>query len=128
MAIVLSAAVVSVVGPIGFIGLMAPHIVRMMGIRGHLQIFIHSFLWGSVMLIGADVLGRLIQPGQEVPVGAMTALIGGPWLLYLAWKTAKSLKRGDRQVGRDDKTGSFNGFGTDFNSFNLGNNCLGAEL
>lgn len=103
VAIILSAAVVSVVGPIGFIGLMAPHIVRMMGIRGHLQIFIHSFLWGSVMLIGADVLGRLIQPGQEVPVGAMTALIGGPWLLYLAWKTAKSLKRGDRQVGGTTK-------------------------
>jgi ABC-type Fe3+-siderophore transport system permease subunit len=103
VAIVLSAAVVSVVGPIGFIGLMAPHIVRMIGIRGHLQIFIHSFLWGSVMLIGADVLGRLVQPGQEVPVGAMTALIGGPWLLYLAWKTAKSLKRGDRQVGGTTK-------------------------
>ncbi|TWT27521.1 iron ABC transporter permease [Planomicrobium sp. CPCC 101110] len=102
-AIVLSAATVSVVGPIGFIGLMAPHIVRMMGIRGHLPIFIHSFLWGSVMLIGADVLGRLIQPGQEVPVGAMTALIGGPWLLYLAWKTAKSLKRGDRQMGGTTK-------------------------
>ncbi|TWT16111.1 iron ABC transporter permease [Planomicrobium sp. CPCC 101079] len=103
IAIVLSAATVSVVGPIGFIGLMAPHIVRMMGIRGHLPIFIHSFLWGSVMLIGADVLGRLIQPGQEVPVGAMTALIGGPWLLYLAWKTAKSLKRGDRQMGGTTK-------------------------
>ena len=102
-AIVLAAATVSVVGPIGFIGLMAPHIVRMMGIRGHLQIFIHSFLWGSVMLIGADVLGRLIQPGQEVPVGAMTALIGGPWLLYLAWVTAKSMKRGDRQMGGTTK-------------------------
>ncbi|AQQ52729.1 iron ABC transporter permease [Planococcus lenghuensis] len=98
-AIVLAAATVSVVGPIGFIGLMAPHIVRMMGIRGHLQIFIHSFLWGSVTLIGADVFGRLIQPGQEVPAGAMTALIGGPWLLYLAWRTARSMKRGDRQMG-----------------------------
>ncbi|MDN7241930.1 iron ABC transporter permease [Planococcus sp. N028] len=103
VAIVLAAATVSVVGPIGFIGLMAPHIVRMMGIRGHFQIFAHSFLWGSVMLIGADVLGRLIQPGQEVPVGAMTALIGGPWLLYLAWKTAKSMKRGDRQMGGTTK-------------------------
>src|SRR5690606_27875049 len=103
VAIVLAAATVSVVGPIGFIGLMAPHIVRMMGIRGHLQIFIHSFIWGSVFLIGADVLGRLIQPGQEVPVGAMTALVGGPWLLYLAWRTAKSMKRGERQMGGTTK-------------------------
>ncbi len=99
VAIVLAAATVSVVGPIGFIGLMAPHIVRMLGVRGHLHILLQSFLWGSVMLIGADVLGRLIQPGQEVPVGAMTALIGGPWLLYLAWKTAKTHSRGDRQMG-----------------------------
>lgn len=98
-AILLAATTVSVVGPIGFIGLMAPHIVRMLGVRGHLQIFMQSFLWGSVMLIGADVLGRLIQPGQEVPVGAMTALAGGPWLLYLAWKTAKSHTKGDRQMG-----------------------------
>lgn len=99
IAIVLSAVTVSVVGPIGFIGLMAPHIVRMLGVKGHYWIILHSFLWGSVMLIGADVLGRFIQPGQEVPVGAMTALIGGPWLLYLAWKTAKTHQRGDRQMG-----------------------------
>jgi ferric hydroxamate transport system permease protein len=99
VAIILAAATVSVVGPIGFVGLMAPHIVRMLGVRGHFQIFLQSFLWGSVMLIGADVLGRLIQPGQEVPVGAMTALIGGPWLLYLAWKTAKTNSGGDQMGG-----------------------------
>jgi len=99
IAIVLAAVTVSVVGPIGFVGLMAPHIVRMLGVKGHFWIISHSFLWGAVMLIGADVLGRFIQPGQEVPVGAMTALIGGPWLLYLAWKTAKTHQRGDRQMG-----------------------------
>ncbi|MEB1808520.1 MAG: iron ABC transporter permease [Bacillaceae bacterium] len=99
VAIVLAAVTVSVVGPIGFIGLMAPHIVRMLGVKGHVMIFVHSFLWGAIMMIGADVLGRLIQPGQEVPVGAMTALIGGPWLLYLAWRTARSMKRGDRPMG-----------------------------
>ncbi|WP_418200019.1 iron ABC transporter permease [Alkalihalobacterium sp. APHAB7] len=99
VAIVLAAVTVSVVGPIGFIGLMAPHIVRMLGVKGHVMIFVHSFLWGAIIMIGADVLGRLIQPGQEVPVGAMTALIGGPWLLYLAWRTARSLKRNDRPMG-----------------------------
>lgn len=99
IAILLAAVTVSVVGPIGFIGLMAPHIVRMLGVKGHFWIILQSFLWGGIMLIAADVLGRFIQPGQEVPVGAMTALIGGPWLLYLAWKTAKSHQRGDRQMG-----------------------------
>ncbi|WP_026688421.1 iron ABC transporter permease [Alteribacter aurantiacus] len=99
LAIVMAAATVSVVGPIGFVGLMAPHIVKMMGIKGHFQIFVHSFLWGATLLIGADVLGRMVQPAQEIPVGAMTALLGSPWLLYLAWKTAKALKQGDRQMG-----------------------------
>lgn len=99
IAILLAAVTVSVVGPIGFIGLMAPHIVRMLGVKGHFWIILQSFLWGGIMLIAADVLGRFIQPGQEVPVGAMTALIGGPWLLYLAWKTAKTHQRGDRQMG-----------------------------
>ncbi|RNA67479.1 iron ABC transporter permease [Alteribacter keqinensis] len=99
LAIVMAAATVSVVGPIGFIGLMAPHIVKMIGVKGHLQIFIHSFLWGATLLVGADVLGRLIQPAQEIPAGAMTALLGSPWLLYLAWRTAKALKQGDRQMG-----------------------------
>ena len=105
VAILLAATTVSVVGPIGFIGLMAPHIVRMLGVRGHFQIFLQSFLWGSVMMIGADVLGRLIQPGQEVPVGAMTALVGGPWLLYLAWKTAKSHIERRSPNGRHVKAG-----------------------
>jgi len=53
-AIVLAAVTVSVVGPIGFIGLMAPHIVRMLGVRGHFMILSHSFLWGAIMLIGAN--------------------------------------------------------------------------
>ncbi|OIJ17235.1 hypothetical protein BKP37_01650 [Anaerobacillus alkalilacustris] len=88
-----------VVGVIGFIGLIAPHIVRLIGIKGHRPLIIHSFLWGSVILISADVVARLIQPGQEIPVGAMTALIGGPWLMFLAYRTAKKQKRGERSLG-----------------------------
>lgn len=99
LAIAMAAVTVSVVGPIGFIGLMAPHIVRLMGISGHRSVMIHSFLWGSVILISADVLSRWIQPAQEMPVGAMTALVGGPWLMYLAYRTAKKQKRGEKPLG-----------------------------
>jgi len=103
LAILLSAITVSVVGAIGFIGLMAPHIVRLIGIKGHRAVLTHSFLWGSVLLIAADVIARFIQPTQEIPVGAMTALIGGPWLMYLAYRTAKTQKRGDRNLGGTKK-------------------------
>ncbi|PWA12038.1 iron ABC transporter permease [Pueribacillus theae] len=99
IAVGLAAVTVSVVGPIGFIGLIAPHIVRLLGIRGHRNVIIHSFLWGSVLLISADVLARWIQPAEEFPVGAMTALIGAPWLMYLAYRTAKRQKRGEKSLG-----------------------------
>nr|WP_265182180.1 iron ABC transporter permease [Geomicrobium sp. JCM 19055] len=89
LAITLAAATVSVVGPIGFIGLMAPHIVRLLGIKGHRQQFIHTFVWGAFLLIAADALARFVQPGGEIPVGAMTAIVGGPWLMYLAYRMGK---------------------------------------
>lgn len=98
-AILLSAVTVSVVGPIGFIGLMAPHLVRLMGIQGHKLLILHSFLWGANLLVAADVLAMWIQPGQEIPVGAMTALIGAPWLMYLAYKTGKRQTRGESRLG-----------------------------
>ncbi|MCI3926926.1 Fe(3+)-hydroxamate ABC transporter permease FhuB [Paenibacillus sp. TRM 82003] len=98
-AILLSAATVSVVGPIGFVGLIAPHLVRMMGIREHRPLLLHSMLWGAVLLVGADVVARWIQPDQEIPVGAMTALIGGPWLMYLAYKTGSRQARGEQRLG-----------------------------
>ncbi|WP_368505594.1 Fe(3+)-hydroxamate ABC transporter permease FhuB [Alkalihalophilus sp. As8PL] len=98
-AILLAATTVSVVGPIGFVGLIAPHLVRMMGIKGHRAILIHSFLWGAILLIVADILARWIQPGQEIPVGAMTALIGGPWLMYLAYKTGRKHSRRQTKLG-----------------------------
>jgi iron complex transport system permease protein len=99
IAIVLSAISVSVVGAIGFVGLISPHIVRLIGIKGHKNLIIHGFLWGSVILISADVAARWLQPGQEIPVGALTALIGGPWLMYLAYRTSKNQKRGEKSLG-----------------------------
>lgn len=99
VAIVLASATVSVVGPIGFIGLMAPHIVRLLHVRGHRMQLVHAFVWGAFLLIAADVLARFIQPGSEIPVGAVTALIGGPWLMYLAYKMGKQYSGGKQTLG-----------------------------
>ncbi|SMF85973.1 iron complex transport system permease protein [Paenibacillus uliginis N3/975] len=89
LSIVAAAVTVSVVGPIGFVGLIAPHLVRLFGIHDHRPLLIQSMIWGAVLIIGADVLGRFLSSGSEVPVGAMTALIGGPWLMLLAYRTGK---------------------------------------
>ena len=69
----LTAVIVTVVGPIGFVGLVAPHLMRLIGYRQHFTLLLSSFLWGAVLLLGADVVGRLIDPtGAELPVGAVT--------------------------------------------------------
>ncbi|MDO6705408.1 Fe(3+)-hydroxamate ABC transporter permease FhuB [Photobacterium sp. 1_MG-2023] len=85
LAIFMTAAVVSEVGLIGFVGIVAPALARMMGMRKlYLQILVSGVL-GSLMLLLADLL---IQPfsgvgGEMLPTGAMTALIGAPFLLWL---------------------------------------------
>lgn len=86
-----TAVIVTVVGPIGFVGLVAPHLMRLIGYRQHFTLLLSSFLWGAVLLLGADVVGRLIDPtGAELPVGAVTAMIGSPWLIYLVYRMMKS--------------------------------------
>ncbi|RWZ60850.1 iron ABC transporter permease [Halobacillus fulvus] len=83
-AVLLTSVTVSIVGPIGFVGLVAPHIVKLIGYRSHLLLLIGSFLWGANVLLMADVLARIVDPSfSELPVGAITALIGSPWLIWL---------------------------------------------
>lgn len=83
-AVFLTAVTVSIVGPIGFVGLMAPHLVKLIGYRTHYLLTPGAFLWGATILVGADVLARIIDDSfSELPVGAITALIGAPWLIIL---------------------------------------------
>lgn len=84
LSVLLTSVTVSVVGPIGFIGLVAPHIIKLIGFRTHFTLLLGSFLWGANVLLMADVLARMIDPSfSELPVGAITALIGAPWLIWL---------------------------------------------
>jgi len=81
---VLTAGTVVLAGPIGFVGLICPHLVRVMVGPGHRVLVIGSALAGAALLVGADVLIRLADVGQGLmPIGVLTALIGGPVFLWM---------------------------------------------
>ncbi|MBD0383986.1 iron ABC transporter permease [Paenibacillus sedimenti] len=89
-AVLLAGVTVSVVGPIGFVGLIAPHLIRLIGFRRHRLLLPASGLWGAVVLVGADMIARMFRSMLgELPAGAVTAVIGAPWLIWLAVRGAK---------------------------------------
>ncbi|WP_368652513.1 iron ABC transporter permease [Ornithinibacillus sp. 4-3] len=100
-AIVLASTTVTVVGPIGFVGLLAPHLVRLLGFQTHRSMIIANIFVGSSLLIAADIIIRYLSPQTELPVGAMTAIIGAPALVYLALKMARNSKAGQVVGGKN---------------------------
>ena len=76
-------AAVSVGGPVGFIGIIVPHLVRLMVGADHRIVLPASALFGAAFLVGCDVLSRTLMAPVELPVGIITALIGGPFFLWL---------------------------------------------
>lgn len=85
----LAAATVSVVGMIGFVGLVVPHIARMLVGSDYKALLPVCTLLGSLVLLIADTVGRTIVPGMEIPVGIVMAVIGGPFFLYMLRKSGK---------------------------------------
>ncbi|MEW6659457.1 MAG: iron ABC transporter permease [Thermodesulfobacteriota bacterium] len=80
----LTAGAVSVSGVIGFVGLVVPHLVRVLAGPAHGRLLVLSAFAGALILIWADVASRvLLASGQELPVGVVTALLGGPFFFYL---------------------------------------------
>ncbi|NLM37515.1 MAG: iron ABC transporter permease [Firmicutes bacterium] len=80
---VLVAAAVSVSGAIGFVGMVAPHIVRLLIGPDHRSLLPASALAGGLLLLVADTLARILLYPVELPVGVLTSFIGGPFFLYL---------------------------------------------
>ena len=76
-------AAVSVGGPVGFVGIIIPHLVRLMVGSDHRVVLPASALFGAAFLIGCDVVARTAMSPVELPVGVITALIGGPFFLWL---------------------------------------------
>ncbi len=82
----LVACTVAFVGPIGFVGLVGPHMARMVVGADHRFLLLASGLVGAVILVGADILGMNIMPPVVIPVGIMTSLLGVPFFFYLLMK------------------------------------------
>jgi iron complex transport system permease protein len=76
-------AAVSLAGPIGFIGIVVPHLVRLLVGADHRLVLPASTLFGSAFLIGCDLVSRTALAPLELPVGIVTAMIGGPFFLWL---------------------------------------------
>ena len=87
----LTAAAVSVSGVIGFIGLVMPHLIRMTVGAEHRKLLLLAGLLGGVALLWSDVLARILLPGgEELPVGVVTALMGGPFFCFILARTSRS--------------------------------------
>lgn len=85
----LAAATVCVAGMIGFVGLVVPHISRLLVGSDYKAMLPTSVLLGAVVLLAADTLGRTAIPGMEIPVGIVMAVVGGPFFLYMLRKAGK---------------------------------------
>ena len=75
--------VVAACGPIGFVGMMSPHICRLLVGSTHRRLLPASVLFGGAFLAACDTLARLVLAPAELPVGVITAFLGGPFFLWL---------------------------------------------
>ncbi|WP_135547010.1 FecCD family ABC transporter permease [Paenibacillus cymbidii] len=87
----LTGSAVAIAGPIGFIGLVVPHLTRFLVGIDYRWVIPCSAVLGGLLLLAADTAARLVNPPQETPVGVLTALIGVPFFLYLARREGKGL-------------------------------------
>ena len=78
-----TAAVVSVSGLIGFVGIMVPHLVRLVAGSSYRLVLPLSIVVGAAFLILADIPGRVLQHGGETPIGVVTALVGAPMFIFV---------------------------------------------
>jgi iron complex transport system permease protein len=85
LGVVLAATATGAAGPIGFVALTAPQLARRLTRTPQLPL-INAALTGAVVLVAADLAARTLLPPLEIPVGALTALVGGPYLLWLLGK------------------------------------------
>jgi len=87
--VLLAGSAVALAGPIGFVGLVVPHLVRFWVGVDYRWILPYAAIWGAVLLSLSDLAARLVIRPQELPVGIMTALVGAPFFIYLARSKVK---------------------------------------
>lgn len=82
----LTGAAVAFAGIIAFVGLVIPHLVRMLLGPAHRRLIVTSAFGGAVLMLWADLLARTAVPGAELPIGLLTSLVGGPFFFFLLWR------------------------------------------
>jgi iron complex transport system permease protein len=92
LVVVITGAAVAVAGPIGFVGLAIPHMVRAIVGPDYRWVLPMSFLFGAIFLVAADIVGRIVARPGELEVGIVTAFVGAPFMVMLA-------RRGGGQSG-----------------------------
>lgn len=80
---ILVSMIVAATGIIGFVGLVIPHVIRILCGNNHLKLLPYSMLGGAIYMLWCDVLARTVLVRTELPIGILTAFIGGPFFLYL---------------------------------------------
>lgn len=81
--VVLCGAATAVAGPIGFVGLVVPHVIRLLVGVDHRWLIPLSALGGALLLTAADVVGRLVGGSEEIEVGIVTAIVGAPFFIWI---------------------------------------------
>jgi iron complex transport system permease protein len=94
VASLLTAAAVSISGLIGFVGLVIPHLMRLLLGPGHRMLVLTTALGGAVFLVLADVLARTLLAPAVLPVGIFTAFVGAPFFLYLLFRSKRAYRSG----------------------------------
>ena len=89
LAACLTAAATLTIGPLSFVGLMAPHIARMMGFRRTMPHIVISALIGGLLLVFADWCGRMLMFPYQIPAGQLSTFIGAPYFIYLLRKQSR---------------------------------------
>jgi iron complex transport system permease protein len=84
LVVVITGAAVAIAGPIGFVGLAVPHMVRTFVGADYRWILPASFIYGAIFLVAADIVGRIVTRPAELEVGIVTALVGAPVMVFLA--------------------------------------------
>ena len=88
LAALLAAATVAAAGLVGFVGLVVPHIARRLGLRAHRPLVLAAALIGATLVVAADLAARTVAAPAELPLGAITALLGVPFFLVQLRKAA----------------------------------------
>jgi len=89
VAVMLAGGAVAVGGMIGFVGLIVPHIARFFVGHQHMWLILYCVFIGAILMLNADVVGRIAIQPREIPIGVVTALIGTPFFIYIARKGFK---------------------------------------